>query len=49
MAEAVLDLFPGAKLGIGPAVENSFYYDFDLPAPSARRPRRHRGARAPRA
>ena len=33
MAEAVLDLFPGAKLGIGPAVENGFYYDFDLPRP----------------
>jgi len=31
MAEAVLDLFPGAKLGIGPAIENGFYYDFDLP------------------
>ena len=33
MAEAVLDLFPGAKLGIGPAIENGFYYDFDLPRP----------------
>jgi threonyl-tRNA synthetase len=31
MAEAVLDLFPGAKLGIGPAIDNGFYYDFDLP------------------
>jgi threonyl-tRNA synthetase len=31
MAEAVLALFPGAKLGIGPAVENGFYYDFELP------------------
>ncbi len=31
MAEAVLDLFPGARLGIGPAIENGFYYDFDLP------------------
>jgi len=31
MAEAVLELFPGAKLGIGPAIENGFYYDFDLP------------------
>jgi threonyl-tRNA synthetase len=28
MAHAVLDLFPGAKTGIGPAVENGFYYDF---------------------
>src|SRR5262252_7417139 len=33
MAEAVLDLFPGAKLGIGPAVADGFYYDFDLPKP----------------
>jgi len=28
MAHAVLDLFPGTQVGIGPAVENSFYYDF---------------------
>ena len=33
MAEAVLDLFPGAGLGIGPAIDNGFYYDFDLPRP----------------
>ena len=33
MAEAVLDLFPGAKLGIGPAIHDGFYYDFDLPRP----------------
>jgi threonyl-tRNA synthetase len=31
MAEAVLKLFPDAKLGIGPWIENGFYYDFDLP------------------
>ena len=31
MAEAVLDLFPGTKLGIGPAITDGFYYDFDLP------------------
>jgi threonyl-tRNA synthetase len=31
MAEAVLELFPGAKFGIGPAIDNGFYYDFDLP------------------
>jgi threonyl-tRNA synthetase len=31
MAEAVLDLFPGAKLGIGPAIADGFYYDFELP------------------
>jgi threonyl-tRNA synthetase len=31
MAEAVLDLFPGTKLGIGPAVADGFYYDFDVP------------------
>lgn len=33
MAEAVLDLFPGTKFGIGPAIENGFYYDFLLPRP----------------
>ncbi|HKG18644.1 MAG TPA: threonine--tRNA ligase, partial [Candidatus Limnocylindrales bacterium] len=33
MAEAVLDLFPGTKLGIGPAVADGFYYDFDVPRP----------------
>ena len=31
MAQAVLELFPEAKLGTGPATENGFYYDFDLP------------------
>ena len=31
MAEAVMDLFPEAKLGIGPAIKDGFYYDFDLP------------------
>jgi threonyl-tRNA synthetase len=30
MAEAVMDLFPGTRLGIGPAIEGGFYYDFDL-------------------
>ena len=33
MAEAVLEVFPEAKLGIGPAIEDGFYYDFDLPRP----------------
>jgi threonyl-tRNA synthetase len=33
MAEAVMDLFPGTKLGIGPAIEGGFYYDFDLSRP----------------
>src|ERR1019366_8061662 len=32
-AEAVLGLFPGARLGIGPAITDGFYYDFDLPRP----------------
>ena len=32
MAEAVLHLFPGTKIAIGPAIENGFYYDFDFPA-----------------
>jgi len=31
MAEAVLEMFPQAKLGIGPSIEDGFYYDFDLP------------------
>jgi threonyl-tRNA synthetase len=31
MAQAVTRLFPGAKYSIGPAIENGFYYDFDLP------------------
>ncbi len=31
MAAAVMEMFPEAKLGIGPAIENGFYYDFDLP------------------
>lgn len=30
MAQAVIDLYPGAKYTIGPAIENGFYYDFDL-------------------
>ena len=30
LATAVLRLFPDAKLDIGPATENGFYYDFDL-------------------
>jgi threonyl-tRNA synthetase len=33
MAQAVQELFPLAKLGIGPPVENGFYYDFDVPEP----------------
>src|SRR6266566_2290747 len=35
MAQAVQELFPGAKLGIGPPVENGFYYDFDVDKPFA--------------
>jgi threonyl-tRNA synthetase len=31
LAQAVQDLFPAAKLGIGPPIENGFYYDFDVP------------------
>jgi threonyl-tRNA synthetase len=33
MAQAVQELFPQAKLGIGPPVENGFYYDFDVDQP----------------
>jgi len=32
-AAAVLELFPETKLGIGPPIENGFYYDFDRPTP----------------
>lgn len=31
LAQAVTQLYPGAKFSIGPAIENGFYYDFDLP------------------
>jgi len=33
MAQAVLDMFPEGKIAIGPAIEDGFYYDFDLPRP----------------
>jgi threonyl-tRNA synthetase len=33
LAAAVLELYPETKLGIGPAIDNGFYYDFDRPAP----------------
>ncbi|MEW5866263.1 MAG: threonine--tRNA ligase [Bacillota bacterium] len=33
LAQAVKRLFPEAKLAIGPAIENGFYYDFDKPEP----------------
>jgi len=31
LAEAVLELYPGTKVSIGPAIDNGFYYDFDFP------------------
>jgi len=33
MAQAVLEKFPTAKIAIGPAIEEGYYYDFDLPRP----------------
>src|SRR5262245_1964008 len=33
LAQAVQDLYPEARLGIGPPIENGFYYDFELPRP----------------
>jgi len=33
LAQAVLELYPGTKIGVGPAVENGFYYDFFRPEP----------------
>ena len=35
LAQAVLDLFPDATFGIGPPVEDGFYYDFELPGGAA--------------
>ena len=31
MAEAIAELYPGTKFGVGPAIENGFYYDVDIP------------------
>ncbi|MBS1712720.1 MAG: threonine--tRNA ligase [Armatimonadetes bacterium] len=33
MAQAVTELYPGARLSIGPPIENGFYYDIDFPEP----------------
>jgi threonyl-tRNA synthetase len=33
LAQAVQGLYPAARLGIGPPIENGFYYDFDVPTP----------------
>ena len=33
LAEAVKELWPETQVTIGPAIENGFYYDFDLPRP----------------
>ena len=33
LAQAVLDLFPGAHFAIGPPIEDGFYYDFDIGRP----------------
>src|SRR5688572_21503371 len=33
LAQAVQDLYPEAKLGIGPPIASGFYYDFDVPKP----------------
>ena len=33
LAQAVCSLFPEAKYAIGPAIEDGFYYDFDVPVP----------------
>lgn len=35
LAMAVRDMYPGVKLGIGPAIEHGFYYDFEFPAGNA--------------
>ncbi|CAM5594066.1 Threonine--tRNA ligase OS=Streptomyces tendae OX=1932 GN=thrS PE=3 SV=1 [Streptomyces tendae] len=49
MAQAVQELFPEAKLGIGPPVKDGFYYDFDVEKPSTpmtSRPSRRRCRRS---
>ncbi len=38
MAQAVMELYPDAKLAIGPPIENGFYYDFDLGTDSDSKP-----------
>src|SRR5215208_1321337 len=32
LAAAVLDLYPGTRISIGPPIEDGFYYDFEFPA-----------------
>src|SRR5215212_9174643 len=39
MAQAVLEIYPEAKMAIGPPVENGFYYDFDLGKDDEGKPR----------
>ncbi|GAB4435537.1 MAG: threonine--tRNA ligase [Anaerolineae bacterium] len=39
MAQAVLELYPDARLGIGPPIDTGFYYDFDLGAGDDGKPR----------
>ena len=39
MAQAVLELYPEAKLGIGPPIDTGFYYDFDLGLDAQGKPR----------
>ena len=39
LAQAVLEMIPDAKLGIGPPIENGFYYDFDLGVDNDGQPR----------
>ncbi len=38
LAQAVLEMVPSAKLGIGPSIEEGFYYDFDLGLEDVGRP-----------
>ena len=43
LAKAVQQLYPGSKLGIGPVIDNGFYYDIDIPDQAQRgRPAAHR-------
>ncbi len=43
LAAAVLELYPDVKLGVGPPIDNGFFYEFVASSRSARGPRKNRG------
>ena len=46
LATAVMELYPGVKISIGPPIEDGFYYDFEFPADARALRRRLRAHRA---